>query len=62
MQSKTNKNDASSITNWREISPLEYYMKVKSQDESAKWEEINKCAICMCEVFDEIQIDKKDDA
>ena len=37
-------------------------MKVKSVDSSAKWEEINKCAICMCEVFDEPLIEKEEDA
>ena len=51
---------AAELTKWREISPLEFYISVKSQDSSAKWHEINKCPICMCELFDDIETNEEE--
>ena len=42
------------ITNWKEITPLKYYLNIKSQDNKAIWEEINKCSLCLCELYDDI--------
>lgn len=42
------------ITNWEEIAPLKFYQQIKSQDNLAKWEEINKCSLCLCELYDDI--------
>ena len=44
------------MTKWIETSPLKFYTDVRAQDSSAKWNDINKCALCMCELFD-IEID-----
>ena len=49
------------LTDWREMSPLEFYNTVKSQDHSAKWCEINKCSICLCEVFDDIEVPEEEE-
>lgn len=43
------------ITNWEEIGPLKFYLNIKSQDNKAKWEEINKCSLCLCELYEDIQ-------
>ena len=43
------------ITKWKEISPLEFLIANYTQDESCKWDEINQCSICMCELWDNIQ-------
>lgn len=43
------------------MSPLEFYNTVKSQDHSAKWYEINKCSICLCEVYDGIEVPEEEE-
>ena len=40
------------------VSPMEFYLTCKAQDNSSKWEEINSCCICMCPLFDDIDEDK----
>jgi len=42
------------------MAPLEFYVSVKAQDPSAKWHEINKCSICMCELYDDIITDEEE--
>jgi len=37
---------------------MDLYCSVKAQDYSAKWDEINKCPVCLCELFDDIEIDE----
>lgn len=46
--------EVSRLTQWEETAPLKFYMQVKSNDSSAKWDEINKCSICQMELFEEI--------
>jgi len=48
------------LTNWDEIAPLKYYKLIKSQDNLAKWEEMNKCSICLCELYDDIEDDEEE--
>ena len=43
------------------MSPLEFYNTVKSQDFSAQWHEINKCSICLCEVYDDITVPEEEE-
>ena len=35
-------------------------MSAKARDDSAKWEKINECPICKCELFDDITIDENE--
>ena len=42
------------ITKWKEVSPLEFFISNYSQDPSCKWDQINRCSICLCELWDEI--------
>jgi hypothetical protein len=48
------------LTNWDEIAPLKYYKLIKSQDNLAKWVEMNKCSICLCELYDDIEDDEEE--
>lgn len=45
----------------RKISALEYYMKALESDENTKWSQVNSCSICMCELYDEIEIPDTED-
>lgn len=47
------------LTQWTEKTPIDFYISVKSKDYSAKWTQINRCSICMCEIFDDIEIDEE---
>jgi len=47
-----NVKEIAKLTKWREFSPMDFYMKVRAKDASAKWHEINKCAICQCELYE----------
>ena len=42
------------ITKWKEVSPLEFFICNLTQDPSCKWDEVNRCSICLCELWDEI--------
>ena len=44
-----------SVTNWVNISPMEYYLTSVNIDPTCKWEEINSCSLCMCPLFDTIE-------
>jgi hypothetical protein len=35
-------------------------MQVKSQDAGATWHEINKCTICLCELFDDVETNEEE--
>ena len=48
-------------TKWQMVSPLEYYVSCRAVDSTAKWEDLNSCAICMCELWEDLP-DEKDDA
>jgi hypothetical protein len=43
------------------MSPMEFYNTVKSQDFTVKWHEINKCSICLCEVYDDISVPEEEE-
>ena len=61
MESNTTSNkyaEQQKLTNYKETTAMDLYISVKSQDYSAKWDEINKCAICMCELFDDIGVEQ----
>jgi hypothetical protein len=45
----------SQLTNWVEVSPLEFFIKSKAKDSSVKWEQINSCSLCMCELYEDIE-------
>lgn len=42
-------------TKWQMISPLEFYVSCKAVDATAKWEELNSCRICMCELWEDLE-------
>lgn len=42
------------LTGFQFISPLEFYLTSKRLDSTCKWEEINTCSLCMCDLFDDI--------
>ena len=46
--------DVANFTSWKHISPLEFYVSSKAKDNSSKWDEINSCCICMCELYPNI--------
>ena len=39
---------------------MDLYISVKAVDYSAKWEEVNKCPLCLCELFDDIEVDENE--
>ena len=42
------------LTEFQFISPLEFFLTSKRLDSTCKWEEINTCSLCMCELFEGI--------
>ena len=40
------------LTGWKDISPMEFYLTSLQFDPNFKWEEANKCPLCMCELYD----------
>ena len=40
------------------MAPLKYYLDIKALDKFAKWNEINKCSLCLCELYDNINDDE----
>jgi hypothetical protein len=43
------------LTNWVEYTPLSYFYDNKAPDKNLKWEQVNSCAVCMCELFEETE-------
>ena len=42
------------------ISPLEFFVSCRAVDDTAKWDDLNSCSICMCELWDDITDEDND--
>jgi hypothetical protein len=60
MENKNVMDELKNLTKMEVMAPLKYYLDIKSVDNSAKWNEINKCSLCLCELYDDI-IDNEDE-
>lgn len=55
-------NQISQTTKWQMVSPLEYYVSCRAVDNTAKWEDLNSCSICMCALWDDLETEETDNA
>lgn len=46
--------DLYDVTKFIYISPLEFYITSMAADPTAKWDQLNSCTVCMCELFEDI--------
>ena len=40
------------VTSYEPVPPLAFYLRSRKDDPYTRWHQINKCAICQCELYD----------